>query len=98
MEKLPDGYVTKFIVGSIGLLVALSGYLLIDSYQHIRSKVDSVEKDLAKIDRRTEAIYEEALRNRVTIEKLQDTQRERGERLARIEIRLDKLEEMGKRR
>ena len=89
MEKIPDGIITKLIIGGISLLVGLVGYFLVDSYQRVRSSLDVLQHNHSILERRFESVFEESIRNRAVLDKLAEISRERGERLARIEVLLE---------
>lgn len=93
MEKLNREFIAKFIVGAIGLLVGLAAYLLHDRYSTISLAVSAIEKDLSKITNRMESLYEISLRLRVDADKLHEIQSQRGERLARLEVEIERLKE-----
>jgi len=96
MERMNRELIAKFIVGAIGLLVGLATYLLHDRYSAINITVHSIEKDVSKITSRVESLYEISLRLRVDTDKLHEIQSQRGERLARLEVEVERLKEGGK--
>lgn len=91
MEKLPNGIINKFIIGTVTCILSLTAWLLYDNFIRLRNTLDNVQKSLGILEKRFETIYSETLRNQAINEKLSDITRETGERLTRLETQIEYL-------
>lgn len=95
MEDRSSALRTKFVVGSVGVVLSVFGYFLIDRDVEVRRNIATFSKELQELaiqSSRNDIRLDELTRR---TDRIEDTQKTRGERLSRLEALMERIQGTG---